>query len=135
MLLLTSGLGAIHRLPSAGLARRCFVQYGRAPDLAPLRCTGYRSRARRTPAAVGRSSGDREAFLTKFDGSVNHLTLRLVLRAVFLSTEPSGEKAVSGNVALAVYASCGFLIVVYAWGRSNAQPCKLGIILLAYLAM
>src|SRR6266403_562708 len=37
MLSLTSGLGAIHRRPSAGLARRCFVQYGRAPDLAPLR--------------------------------------------------------------------------------------------------
>jgi hypothetical protein len=27
MLSLTSGLGAIHRRPSAGLARRCFVQH------------------------------------------------------------------------------------------------------------
>src|SRR5690349_7545220 len=36
MLLLTSGLGAIDRRPSAGLARRCFMQYGRAPDLEPL---------------------------------------------------------------------------------------------------
>ena len=38
-------------------------------------------------------------------------------------------------MALAVYAGCGFLIVVYAWGRSHAQPCELGIILLAYLAL
>jgi hypothetical protein len=76
-----------------------------------------------------------KAFSTKFNGSVKHLTLRLILRAVFLLTKTSGEGAVSENVALGVYAACGFLIVVYAWGRSQAQPCKLGIILLAYLAL
>jgi hypothetical protein len=39
------------------------------------------------------------------------------------------EGALSGNMALAVYAG------VYAWGRSHPQPCKLGITLRAYLAL
>jgi hypothetical protein len=41
----------------------------------------------------------------------------------------------SGNIALAVYAACGFLIVNYAWRRSHVQLNKLGIILLTYLAL
>jgi hypothetical protein len=41
----------------------------------------------------------------------------------------------SGNMALAVYAACGFLIVNYAWRRSHVQRNKLGIILLTYLAL
>jgi hypothetical protein len=42
---------------------------------------------------------------------------------------------VNGNAALVAYAACGFLIVVYAWGQSQVRPCKLGILLLAYLAL
>jgi hypothetical protein len=49
--------------------------------------------------------------------------------------QSSREGAVNGNTALVVYAACGFLIVVYAWGQSRVQPCKLGILLLAYLAL
>jgi hypothetical protein len=41
----------------------------------------------------------------------------------------------SGNIALAVYTVCGFLIVNYAWRRSHVQLNKLGIILLTYLAL
>jgi hypothetical protein len=41
----------------------------------------------------------------------------------------------NGNTALVAYAACGFLIVVDAWGQSRVQPCKLGILLLAYLAL
>lgn len=79
-------------------------------------------------------SPDRRCSRQNFYGSVNHFTLCLILPAVCLNQVERGD-AVSENVALAVYAACGFLIVVYAWGRSHAKPCNLAITLLAYLAL
>jgi hypothetical protein len=41
----------------------------------------------------------------------------------------------NGNVVVLAYAACGFLIVVYAWGRSNVPPPNLRLVLLVYLAL
>jgi hypothetical protein len=41
----------------------------------------------------------------------------------------------NGNEVVLAYAACGFLIVVYAWGRSNVPPPNLRLVLLAYLAL
>jgi hypothetical protein len=41
----------------------------------------------------------------------------------------------NGNVVVLAYAACGFLIVVYAWGRSNVPPANLRLVLLVYLAL
>src|SRR6266478_5658058 len=58
MLLPTSGRGAIHRRPTAGLARRRFTQYVRAPDLAPLRA--YSLELENPPFGHLPGQGDRE---------------------------------------------------------------------------
>jgi uncharacterized protein (DUF1330 family) len=42
---------------------------------------------------------------------------------------------VNGNLGILTYAACGFLIVVYAWGRSNVPPANLRLVLLVYLAL
>jgi hypothetical protein len=71
----------------------------------------------------------------KISGSVNHLTPRPTFRAYAGDTKPSGEGAVNGSLGVLAYAACGFLIVVYAWGRSNVPPPNLRLVLLVYLAL
>ena len=66
---------------------------------------------------------------------VIYFTLRRLFCAILILTKSNREDAVSGNVGLAAYATCGFVIVVYAWRRSSVQACKLWIVLLADLAL
>jgi hypothetical protein len=41
----------------------------------------------------------------------------------------------NGNMVVLAYAACGFLIVVYAWGRSKVPPPNLRLVLLVYLGL
>ena len=41
----------------------------------------------------------------------------------------------NGNLAVLAYATGGFLIVVYAWGRPDVPLRKLGLVLLVFLAL
>jgi hypothetical protein len=42
---------------------------------------------------------------------------------------------VNGNLAVLAYTACGYLIVVYTWGRSHVPPSSLGLVVLVYLAL
>ena len=41
----------------------------------------------------------------------------------------------NANLAVLAYATCGYLIVVYAWGRPDVPLRKLGLVLLVFLAL
>ena len=41
----------------------------------------------------------------------------------------------NGNLSVLAYAACGFLIVVFAWGRPRMTPSSLGLVLLFYLSL
>ena len=73
--------------------------------------------------------------LDEIGRTVIHFTPAPTFRAYGESTTPSGQGAVNGNLGVLAYAACGFLIVVYAWGRSNVPPANLRLVLLVYLAL
>src|SRR6266404_8310012 len=86
MLSLTSSLGAIHRRPSAGLARRCFVQYCRASDLEPPSTSSLELETRLSRTCW---PGDREFDLRLLRRRVSEF--RELRRSVGAAREPAFE--------------------------------------------